>query len=275
MLENLWRAALIESTESSNRIGLCEMARRSGVAATRVDRNCLRLFAACMNLTAKALLGALFFSAFAAAQAQLAWEKTEIELHPKPGDADAVATFKYENKGDKPVKITSVKSSCGCTVPALKKDEVAPGEKGELTATFTIGNRTGAQQKSVTVQTDDPLQPVTNLILKATIAQAITIQPTFVYWENGEAIKPKRITVKAGLGVTVTKVDVTSSSPEFTTKVEKGAAAGEFIINVLPKDTSRQLATTLTIKSDLPQMFYATARVTGPAAAAAAAAARP
>lgn len=222
-----------------------------------------------MNRTMAVVFGAAFLCLISAAHGQLTWEKTEIELRPKPGDQEAVAHFKYENKGDKAIKITSVKSSCGCTVPALKKDEVAPGEKGELTATFKIGNRTGLQQKSVTVQTDDLSQPMTNLILKANIAPAVAIQPTFVFWENGEAPKPKKITVKAGPDVTMTKLEVSSSSPDFTTKVEKGAAAGEFIINVVPKDTSRQLAATLTIKPDFPQTFYATARVTGPAAAAA------
>lgn len=216
-----------------------------------------------------ALFGAAFLAFLPAAQAQLTWEKTEVELKPKPGDAEAVASFKYENKTDKPIKITSVKSSCGCTVPALKKDVVEPGEKGELTATFKIGNRTGLQQKTVTVQTDHPAQPVTNLVLKANIAQALEIQPTFVYWENGEEPRPKKIAVKAGGDVAISKVDVTSSSPDFTTKVLKGSAAGEFVIQVTPKNTQSQLAATLTIKSDLPQTFYATARVTGPTAAAA------
>lgn len=215
-----------------------------------------------------ALFGAIFFGLVTAAQAQLAWEKTEIELKPKPGDEEAVAQFKYENKGSTPIKITSVKSSCGCTVPALKKDTVAPGESGELTATFKIGGRTGQQMKTVTVTTDDPAQPMTNLVLKANIVQALTVQPTFVFWESGEALKPKTITVKAGADVTLTKVDVTSSIPDFTTKVEKGAAAGEFVIYVSPKDTSKPLAAVLTIKSDAPgQTVYANARVT-PAASA-------
>jgi len=220
-----------------------------------------------MNSKAKALLGAVFFSAFATAQAQLAWEKTEIELHPKVGDAEAVANFKYENKGTKPIRIVSTKSSCGCTVASLKKDEVAPGEKGEVTATFKIGGRTGVQQKSITVETDDASQPMTNLLLKAVIEQPVEIQPTFVFWQAGEAPKPKTVKVKANKAVTITKLDVTSSSPEFTAKVEKGSAPGEFTISVQPKSTAQPLNAMLTIKSDLPQPYYVTARVTGPAAA--------
>jgi hypothetical protein len=225
------------------------------------------LFAPRMHLTAKALLSAILLAACSTAHAQLTWEKTQIELHPKPGDAEAVANFKYENKTDKVINIKNVRSSCGCTVASLKKNDVAPGEKGEVTATFKIGGRTGVQQKTVTVETDDASQPVTNLVLQAVIAQAVEIQPAFVFWEQGEALKPKKITVKANKDITMTKLDVTPSSPDFTTKVEKGSNPGEFVISVLPTDTSKLLAATLTIKPDIDQVFYATARVTGPAAA--------
>ncbi len=219
-----------------------------------------------MNFTAKTFLGALFLAALSTAQAQLTWEQKEIELFPKAGDAQAVAKFKYENKTDKPIQIKNVRSSCGCTVASLKKNDVQPGESGEVTATFDIGNRTGQQQKSITIETDYLPEPVTNLVLKAKIADVLQIQPAFVFWENGEDPKPKTITVKAGKDIKVTKLDVTSSSPDFTTKVENGKEAGEFIVKVTPSDTKHSVSATLTLKSDLPQMFYATARVTGPAA---------
>lgn len=221
-----------------------------------------------MTLTTKAVFSAVFLCALSSARAQLTWEQTEIELHPKAGDAEAVANFKYENKGTKPIKITSAKSSCGCTVASLAKDVVEPGEKGQVTATFNIGGRTGLQQKAVTVTTDDPAQPVANLMLKAVIPVALEMQPTFVFWESGEEPKPKTIKLKAGKDVTVTKVDVTSTSPDFATKVDKGSAPGEFTLTVTPKATTEMLNATLTIKPDFPQTFYATARVTPPVAPA-------
>ena len=220
-----------------------------------------------MHLKAPALFVAFVLAACATANAQLVFEKTQIDLHPKPGDKEAVANFKYENKGKSVVNIKNVRSSCGCTVASLKKNDVQPGEKGEVTATFNIGGRTGVQTKSVTVETDDPNNPVVNLTLQATIAQAMEIQPTFVFWEQGEAAKPKKITVKASKEFPVNKIDVTSSTPDFTATVEKGSAAGEFTINVVPKKTDAMIASTLTIKPDSDQVFYATARVTGPAPA--------
>src|SRR6266568_6283741 len=91
-----------------------------------------------------------------AARAELKWEQNTIELHPNVGDKTAVAHFKYENVGTTAVHFKSVKASCGCTATQSQKEVVNPKEKGEITATFTIGDRTGLQTKTVTVQTDDP-----------------------------------------------------------------------------------------------------------------------
>ncbi len=217
-----------------------------------------------MNFKSNLLLAALILCATSAAHAQLAWEKTEIELHPKIGDKEAVAQFRYENKGSKTINFKNVRSSCGCTVASLKKNEVAPGEKGEITAVFNMGGRTGVQQKAVMVETDDPAQPTLNLQMKIVIPQEVDVQPAFVYWETGEAPKPKTITVKAGEGIQMTKLDVTPSSDDFTATVKRGSK-GEFVVSVQPKDTSRVTAATLTIKSDYPKTVYATARVTPPA----------
>jgi hypothetical protein len=217
-------------------------------------------------------LSLLCFCIAATARAELTWEKTELELKPAIGDATAVGVFKYANKGDKPVHFKSVRPSCGCTTAALPTNDVAPGEKGEITATFTIGDRTGLQVKTVTVDTDDAQKPQTILTLKATIAQSLELQPTLVFWQAGEDPKPKIIEAKAGPGVTIKKIDVSSSSPDFTTKVEPGAAAGEFRISVQPRDTAHQVNATLTVKPDSSigsgKVYNATARVMPPATAA-------
>ncbi len=108
-----------------------------------------------MKIPASSALLALVFAIVVPAQAALTWETTEVDLHPGLSDKTAVAHFKYKNTGDKPVKITSVHPSCGCTTAALAKDVVGPNESGEITATFNIGDRSGVQMKSIAVRTDD------------------------------------------------------------------------------------------------------------------------
>ena len=74
---------------------------------------------------------------------------------------------------------------------------------------------------------------------------------------------------KAAKGVTVKKVDVVSSSGDFTTKVDPGATAGEFKIEIQPKETTKPLNATLTIKPDVTpaKVYYASARVLPPGTA--------
>src|SRR5436190_11844619 len=197
-----------------------------------------------------------------AARAELKWEQTAVELHPARGDKQAIGHFKYQNTGKAPVHFKSVHASCGCTAAQSQKDQVAPGEKGEVTATFNIGDRTGTQVKTVTVETDEAANQKTVLTLKAIIPQQLELNPTFVFWKQGDKPEPKTITVKAGKEFTVKHIKVTSSSPDFQTKVEE-KGNGEFQIDVQPQETKNIVASTLTIQpEDSKKVFYATARIT-------------
>lgn len=225
-----------------------------------------------MNTNFLKLIGVLTLAALAqSARAELKWEQTSVDLRPAFNDKQAVAHFKYENVGNTPVHFKSVHASCGCTTAQTQNEQVAPGQKGEITATFNIGGRTGTQVKTVTVQTDDPdpTRSTTVLTLKATITPLLEIHPALVYWQMGEEPKPKFVTAKANKDAAVKKLDVTSSSPDFTAKVEPGSAPNEFRISVKPRDTTKAVYTTLTIKPDSPantgNMFPLAARVMPPA----------
>ena len=229
-----------------------------------------------MHVKLKILLIVALAFVTSIARSDLVWEQTQLELHPAVGDETAVGHFKYQNKGDKVVAIKSVTTSCGCTA-ASAKQTADPGEKGEVTATFKVGDRTGTQQKAITVLTDDASHPSTTLTLKVVIPVLVDLQPTFVFWQSGEPPKAKTILAKAGPGVSIKNVDVTSSSPDFTAKVERGTSPNEFRINVEPHQTTQSIAATLTVKPTLekgpPKLFYATARVMPPTPAAQASAA--
>src|SRR5437867_5769566 len=196
------------------------------------------------------------------ARAELKWEQTTIELHPAPADKQAIGHFKYENTGKTPVHFKSVHASCGCTTAQTQKDIVPPGDKGEITATFNIGDRTGTQIKTVTVETDETPNQKTVLTLKAEIPQQLEVTPNFVFWKQGDKPDTKTINVKVGKDFTVKHIKVTSATPNFEAKVEE-AGNGQFKINVKPQDTNKPVASMLTIQpEDSQKVFYATARIT-------------
>ena len=55
------------------------------------------------------------------------------------------------NSGNTELKIDNMEASCGCTVPILMKDVLAPGEKTTLKITFSAPNKAGKEVKFVTL----------------------------------------------------------------------------------------------------------------------------
>jgi hypothetical protein len=107
--------------------------------------------------------------------------------------------------------------------------------------------------------------------LKANISQLLELEPRLVFWHSGEEAKAKTILAKAGKGVTLKNVEVTSSSGDFTAKVERASGEGQFKINVQPKDTAKPLTAILTVKPDAGSgqaaVYRAQARVMPPGTA--------
>lgn len=212
------------------------------------------------------------------ARAALDWGTRETVLHPTISDETAVGHFKYKNTGDKPVKITAVKPSCGCTTAALPKDVVAPGESGEITATFHIGDRIGMQTKTIHVTTDESTDESTVLTLKADVPKLLEIAPTFLYWSKAQPLTPRTIEAKVGGDFPVTKLVVTSTDPDVKAVAEAVPNEKAFRITVSPKPGNRPINAALKIQPDFPKeapkVFYANVRIDAHPAAAASPAAQ-
>jgi hypothetical protein len=59
--------------------------------------------------------------------------------------------FTFENTGKGPLIISSVTTSCGCTVPKYDKKPIAPGSTGIVEVVFDSSGRNGMQTKIITV----------------------------------------------------------------------------------------------------------------------------
>jgi uncharacterized protein DUF1573 len=88
------------------------------------------------------------------------------------------ATFVIENQGTADLNIRSVRTSCGCTIPrklTAEESRVEPGESVEILATFDSKHRRGKQRKTVTVETNDPIEPNLKLFLSADVISLIEV----------------------------------------------------------------------------------------------------
>lgn len=90
--------------------------------------------------------------------AKIEFDKIEHDFG-KIREGEKVAyRFKVKNPGTVPLRITDVKPSCGCTVPAWTKEPIPPGGEGFVEVAFDSQGRTGEQIKTVSVfaNTDPP-----------------------------------------------------------------------------------------------------------------------
>lgn len=143
----------------------------------------------------------------------LAWERNEISLVAEAGQERAEAVFPFRNRGSKPVTITGVESSCGCTTAKLKKNSFAPGESGEIRALFEFGTRTGTQQKELLVTTDEGAAAM-QLVLRVTIPVRFAIEQRLVIWPQGVEPEARTVIVQTAEGVTVEKLTYDEAAVE-------------------------------------------------------------
>ena len=75
--------------------------------------------------------------------------------------------FKFKNDGDENLIIQKVQPSCGCTGATIgNKKEFNKDETGEIKVTFNTSGRWGKQSKTITVKSNDPVNP--NVVLSFT-----------------------------------------------------------------------------------------------------------
>jgi len=129
------------------------------------------------------------------------------------GDVDSDQKVEHDfivkNAGDAELEIKNVKTSCGCTVAQPEKKNLAPGEETKIKTTLTLKGRQGAVSKTVTVESNDPRDPMYKLELKGNAVAAITIEPRTVNFGPITDNEPHTQTVS-----------IKSSKPEITFKIE-------------------------------------------------------
>lgn len=186
------------------------------------------------------------------ASAGLEWKNKIAELTPALFQLDTVATFPFTNTGTKPVTIVSATASCGCTVPALEKKTYAPGESGELKATYHIGEKTGSQHSTITVQTDPAGEGFVRLELSLQIPEPVAINPRVLSWNAGEAPEPKRIAVKIHPDTGWKAVEIATADTGWKYELKPGEAPGEYFVEIAPAQTETRGRAVFALVTDSP-----------------------
>lgn len=178
-------------------------------------------------------LGCLAIGIVPLSHAGLVFEEERIVHEATVAEESFRGEFRFVNQGESAVRIGQVRSTCGCTVPQLEKSVYEPGESGVIAAIFTYGQRTGRQQKTITVPTDAGTH---HLFLEVAIPQKWTVEPRIQTWRRAGEPETKTITVRFE---SVQPSEVTLSSyPEdrFTAETDWQPEENTFAIAFTPTD---------------------------------------
>lgn len=100
---------------------------------------------------------------------ELVFRKDFINLGTVLQHDTARVAFHFTNNGSDTLHITSVQTSCGCTIAKLPKKSYAPGESGVINVSFDAGDKFGQIQKETMVASNDPTSPKIQLILRSRV----------------------------------------------------------------------------------------------------------
>ncbi len=81
--------------------------------------------------------------------ARITFDELEFDFGEVKEGTVVEHNFSFKNTGKVPLVIANCRSTCGCTIPEWPREEIAPGESGEITAKFNTQDRTGGQRKRI------------------------------------------------------------------------------------------------------------------------------
>ncbi len=156
--------------------------------------------------------------------------------------------FVFINTGNKPLIISRIITSCGCTTPHWTKEAVLPGKKGVISAQYNPNNRPGPFNKSLKVITNAEKKIITLHVKGNVIPKAETIEENYRLKLGAVRLKSDLVYLgKMKTQKTRSKaIDIYNESDQVIT-FDKAVTAPDFInltfepINLNPKEVGRIL----------------------------------
>lgn len=124
-----------------------------------------------------ALIALLLLPVLAAAGGHLVLEPSGLDFGTMTRHETHEATVTLRNDGDAPLSIQRVEATCGCTVPELAVDQLAPGQSTTMDVQFNSQDFQGRQLKFIKIYTDVVSQRVIDFPVKAMITVPLEMHP--------------------------------------------------------------------------------------------------
>ena len=115
----------------------------------------------------------ILFITSSTAQPKLTVEKARVDMGSIYNGATKKARIVVKNAGKDTLRILGVTTSCGCTTAKRPKEFLRPGEKDVVEIEFNSTGFRGEIVKHVSIVTNDPLTPTTEVTLVGTVIEEL------------------------------------------------------------------------------------------------------
>ena len=95
-------------------------------------------------------------------QAVITFNKKEHDFGTLLQGEVVTYSFHFTNTGNAPLLISSVNSSCGCTVGSYPREPIAPGKEGSIKVSYDSKSHHGMQNRTLTVMSNT--MPAKNIL---------------------------------------------------------------------------------------------------------------
>jgi len=112
---------------------------------------------------------------------KLVFRETTHDLGHVDAGRQLTAAFPFRNTGGLDLSIDNVRAACNCTAAVPDTRVIPPGSTGAIDVTFDTTGEHGHAARTITVYSNDPLQPVTTLTLNADVDAALAAEPAELY----------------------------------------------------------------------------------------------
>ena len=165
------------------------------------------------------------------------WKTTTLTAITAPFQKEQPAIFEFTNHSAKPVVIRDLETSCSCLSAKSDQPAYPSGASGKITAIFTVGDRGGLYERTITVITDESDQPV-HLVFKIEVPEVATASPRSVTWQLGEAPLEKSVDLNAAAGLEIIFVSALSTSDAYTVRLDPVEPGQRYRLFIKPNSTA-------------------------------------
>jgi hypothetical protein len=185
-------------------------------------------------------------------RAELTWKTTAFEGRLAAGETELTTRFEFKNTGKVPVRITDIRSTCGCATGTADHPVYPPDKEGVITVHFASQGAVGPQHRHLFITTDEDRREPYALALRIDIAEWFTVIPRVMSWDRGATPSAQSARLTLAPEARAKIMGITSATPGFEARIIPEEKPGAHRIEITPNDTSEASRAVFSVTVRLP-----------------------